>query len=417
MIESQTKLPQAEPGLPSIGARDGRVLATLRRQIEDRLQLSPDDGEARQSSHLVHLVAWGQVWLSLIRSRPVGTDIQSNLLLNRYALHLVVVLLAIGVITISRARMPSIDLTALAAVPATLAASETGVESIDLPVSTSGARNLVRNTALLFQAPVPHTIVPDRYQMAIITYTVQPNDTVWGIAQNFGIEVETIMWANPAVEKDPDLLSVNQVLTILPVNGIYYTVGAGDTLDKLAKTYKTSVEKVVGLELNGLTEPYALTPGQKIVLVDGSKPLPPAKAPVYAPLQYVGKAPANALTGSGRFMWPTVGYWSRGMSRYHNGVDIANRTGTPIYAADSGYVMLAGRDTAGYGLQIVLNHGNGYLTRYAHLSKILVKGGQSVKRGDKIGLMGSTGRSTGPHLHFEIIKNGAFVNPASYLPR
>jgi murein DD-endopeptidase MepM/ murein hydrolase activator NlpD len=115
-------------------------------------------------------------------------------------------------------------------------------------------------------------------------------------------------------------------------------------------------------------------------------------------------------------MWPTRGYWSRGVSRYHKGADIANSIGTPIYAADAGYVMLAGRDTAGYGLQIVINHGNGFITRYAHLSKILVKAGQSVKRGEKIALMGNTGRSTGPHLHFEIIRNGAIVNPAAYLP-
>ena len=116
-------------------------------------------------------------------------------------------------------------------------------------------------------------------------------------------------------------------------------------------------------------------------------------------------------------MWPVVGYWSRGFTWYHFGIDVANRTGAPIYAADDGYVALAGQDTWGYGLQVILDHGNGYKTRYAHLSKILVTGGQIVKRGEKIALMGSTGRSTGPHLHFEIIKNGVRVDPTLYLPR
>jgi len=189
-------------------------------------------------------------------------------------------------------------------------------------------------------------------------------------------------------------------------------------VDKLATTYKTTKEKIVGFELNFLVEPYTLTAGQKLVLPDGKKPLPKPKAPLdFGPMQYVGTAPKGAATGSGKFMWPTRGYWSRGLSRYHKGCDIANSIGTPIVAADSGYVMLAGRDTAGYGLQIVINHGNGFITRYAHLSKILVKAGQSVERGQKIALMGNTGRSTGPHLHFEIIRNGVCVNPAAYLPR
>jgi murein DD-endopeptidase MepM/ murein hydrolase activator NlpD len=107
----------------------------------------------------------------------------------------------------------------------------------------------------------------------------------------------------------------------------------------------------------------------------------------------------------------TQRFWSG-----HSGIDIANRTGTPIYAADGGYVVAAGRDTWGYGNQVVIDHGNGFKTRYAHLDKILVKAGQSVKKNDKIATMGSTGRSTGPHLHFEVIKNGVFRNPQPYLP-
>jgi murein DD-endopeptidase MepM/ murein hydrolase activator NlpD len=284
-------------------------------------------------------------------------------------------------------------------------------------LSSRGSYRPIRNTTLLFQAPVPHTIVPERERIGIITYTVQANDTLWSIGQAFNLQVETLMWANPEVEADPDLLSVGQRLDILPVDGIYYTVKAGDTVEKLAKTYKTTADKITGLEFNRLSPPHTLTAGQKIILVDGTKPVPPKPRPIYYPLQIVGTPPKGAPVGSGRFMWPVVGYWSRGFSSYHLGVDIANSIGKPVYAADDGYVMLAGQDTWGYGLQVIIDHGNGYRTRYAHLSKILVKGGQTVKRGEKIGLVGSTGRSTGPHLHFEIIKNGVRVDPTLYLPR
>ena len=97
-------------------------------------------------------------------------------------------------------------------------------------------------------------------------------------------------------------------------------------------------------------------------------------------------------------------------------IDIANRTGVPAYAADAGYVRLAGRDTWGYGNQIVIDHGNGFLTRYAHLDTIKVGAGQSVQKNQQIGTMGNTGRSTGPHLHFEVIQNGVKRNPLGYLP-
>lgn len=361
---------------------------------------------------------WQQFRSLLAQLRPainhwLGAKGEPSRAINRYALHLVVILMAFGVVTVNRIRLPEIDVQ----LEGPAAALESESESqITTTVSGRSSYRPFRNTTLLFQAPVPHTIIPERERVGIITYTVQANDTLWGISEAFELKVETIAWANPEVEADPDLLSVGQVLNILPVDGIYYTIKSGDTVEKLAKTYKTTVEKITGLELNALTAPYTLTVGSKIILVDGTKPTPKPRTPYYA-LQIVGTPPKGAPVGSGRFMWPVVGYWSRGFTWYHYGIDVANSTGTPIYAADDGYVALAGQDTWGYGLQVVLDHGNGYRTRYAHLSKILVTGGQIVKRGEKIALMGNTGRSTGPHLHFEIIKNGVPVDPTLYLPR
>jgi murein DD-endopeptidase MepM/ murein hydrolase activator NlpD len=249
--------------------------------------------------------------------------------------------------------------------------------------------------------------------MQIITYTVQPNDNVWAIANGFGLQVETIVWANPAVEKAPDLLSVGQVLTILPVDGIYYTVTAGDTVDKLAKEFKTEAAKIATFELNALEEPYALTPGQKLVIPGGRKKIVPSN---YYPMTRVGRAPQGAPTGSGNFAWPAQGYLSQAFWSGHQAIDIASRTGTPILAADAGYVIMAGRDTWGYGNQVLINHGNGFLTRYGHLHTIGVKGGDSVQKGQQIGTMGSTGRSTGPHLHFEVIQGNVRRNPQGFLP-
>jgi len=408
-----TELPPEE-GVP-VWIEDGhsarRSAAPWGGQVANRIRALPEGKLAQEATAI-----WQRrrLLLNQLRStfsRWLGGDGEMSPPVNRYALHLVVILMAFGVVTVSRFRLPEVSVQ----LPAPTAAAESE-SPITTTVSSRSSYRPIHNTTLLFQAPVPHTIIPERERVGIITYTVQANDTLWGISEAFGLQVETVAWANPAVEADPDLLSVGQLLNILPVDGIWYTIKSGDTVEKLAKTYKTTVEKITGLELNGLAPPYALTAGQKVILVDGTKPAPKPRTPYYV-LQIVGTPPKGAPVGSGRFMWPVRGYWSRGFTWYHYGIDVANSTGTPIYAADDGYVALAGQDTWGYGLQVILEHGNGYKTRYAHLSKILVKGGQIVKRGEKIALMGSTGRSTGPHLHFEIIKNGVRLDPTLYLPR
>jgi murein DD-endopeptidase MepM/ murein hydrolase activator NlpD len=315
----------------------------------------------------------------------------------------------VGVVAISQVSLPQVDLV----LPTPTPAPELGTHSVTVPTTNRGVNRLANNNTVLFPAPVAHTTLSERDRLQFITYTVQANDNIWAIAQGFGLNAETVLWANPSVEKSPDLLSVGQKLIIPPVDGIYYTIQAGDTVDKLAKTYQTSVDKIVGFEGNELAEPYTLTPGQQIMLVDGRKKVVPSN---YYPMTQVGRAPAGAPTGSGRFAWPTQGiltqrYWSG-----HLGIDIANRTGVPIRAADDGYVVMSGRDTWGYGNQVVIDHGNGYLTRYAHLQQISVKAGQTVKKNQQIGTMGSTGRSTGPHLHFEIIYTGVRRNPLGFLP-
>jgi murein DD-endopeptidase MepM/ murein hydrolase activator NlpD len=421
MIESQTKLPAQESGAAKGWARVRKFAGSTVAQAKARLQSLPgtevaqrleDSGRlardfARRSQVKAHLTGVAR-WLA--------SGVGDGPLLSRYALHLVVVLLAVGVVSIAQVSIPEVDLR-LPTVATPTAAPELGEHTVTtLTTNRGGGERIANNNngnLLLFQAPVPHTTIAERERVGVITYTVQPNDNVWAIAQGFGLSAETVLWANPTVEKSPDLLRVGQKLVIPPANGVYYTVQAGDTVESLAKKYKTTVEKVVGFEFNGLVEPYTLTPGQQILLVDGKKATP---KPNYYPMTRVGSAPAGAPTGTGKFAWPAQGLLSQKFWSGHTGIDIANRTGTPIYAADAGYVVAAGRDTWGYGNQVVIDHGNGFKTRYAHLQQISVKAGQTVKKNQQIGTMGSTGRSTGPHLHFEVISGGAFRNPLGFLP-
>ena len=414
MIESQTELPVQEGGSTKIWAKGREVGASLVGQVRGKIQALPGNTGTKvaggadlvtddlvKKSHLRMLLMDMRQWI-----RKGAGD---GPLVRRFALHLVVVFLAVGVVAVTQVRLPLVDFR----LPTPTPAPELGSHTVTAPPTNRGGGRLISNNMGLFQAPVPHTIIPDRDRMEIITYTVQPNDNVWAIANGFGLEVETIVWANPAVEKAPDMLNVGQVLTILPVNGIYYTVKAGDTVAKLAKEFKVEPEKIASFELNALQEPYALAAGQQLVIPGGRKQIVPSN---YYPMTRVGRAPAGAPQGSGRFAWPAQGYLSQRFWSGHPAIDIANRTGVPILAADAGYVVMAGRDTWGYGNQVLIDHGNGYLTRYAHLHTILVKAGQTVTKNQKIGTMGSTGRSTGPHLHFEIVQGSVRRNPLGFLP-
>ncbi len=267
-----------------------------------------------------------------------------------------------------------------------------------------------RRTVIIRQAR-PHTSIPDRPRESIITYTVQPGDTVQSIAAHFGLQPTTILWSNPQLEKVPDLLRVGEVLTILPIDGVYHTVEEGDTLASLAEKYQVEPEAIVACPFNHIRDEEApLRAGTKLIIPNGTKPYEPHYVTAYQ-----GPVPEDAV-GSGIFRWPTSGYISQGYWYGHRAIDIANAIGTAIVAADGGYVSFAGWTDIGYGYLIVIDHNNGYQTYYAHLSNIFVQEGEQVSAGQVIGAMGSTGNSTGPHLHFEIRYHGYPTNPFIYLP-
>ncbi len=257
------------------------------------------------------------------------------------------------------------------------------------------------------------TSVSDKPRAEIIEYTVGKGDTISGIAQKYGVSVDTVRWANEIGAETA--LKPGQTIKISPVTGVVHKVKKGDTVYSVAKYYGVDPQAVVDYPFNTFTndETFELAVGQILIVPDGELPKPQA-----APRQYLAQQTPNAGTvaASGVFIWPTSGAISQSFRWYHRAIDIANKTGTPILAADAGKIIVAGwPDNIGYGNRVMIDHGNGYITLYGHMSKVLVEIGQTVKRGDTIGLMGSTGRSTGPHCHFEIRAAGKTQDPLAYL--
>lgn len=296
------------------------------------------------------------------------------------------------------------------------------LETEAFPTATQTVRRSLNVSSVIanafLQSPVTHTEIPDRPRRDVITYIVERGDTLLAIAAKFKLEQETLMWANPALEKNPDLLVPGQELVILPIDGVYHTVAKGDTLASIAKKYKADVNDIIQCEYNRLDpENPQIAPGDKLIVPGGVKPYISTFVTAYN-----GPIPQDAKRGTGIFAWPCSGTltdrfgFATLSGRWHGGLDISGYTGANIQAADSGFVTFAGWSKTGYGNVIIINHQNGFETYYAHLSTILVQAGQSVSKGQVIGLMGSTGNSTGPHLHFEIRENGVRKNPQLYLP-
>jgi murein DD-endopeptidase MepM/ murein hydrolase activator NlpD len=290
-------------------------------------------------------------------------------------------------------------------------AEETATSAVD-----PSLRYLSSEDGYLQKQAIAVTTMSKRLRKDILVYTVEEGDNVSTLAERFDITTDSIVWANDDLEFDPDFIVIGQKLNILPIPGVLHTVKAGDTLESIAKTYKADAEAIAEYDYNNLKPPYTLTAGQKIIVPDGEKPYNPRVVTLPDGRQVLVGAPK----GLGRFVWPAQGYittrfgeWQQGVA--HRGIDIGGWMGEPIYAADAGVVTYSG-PLGGYGLAVLIDHGNGFQTLYGHFSVYYPKLGQSVKRGQAIGKMGSTGNSTGPHLHFEITLWGGLVNPMNYLP-
>ena len=347
------------------------------------------------------------------RARQVAI-FQDQMTPLRLAGHLSVLLVAATILFLSQADFPDLDI-ALRTVPNN---ALTGTENSDQNLRVVNAvtvldQNLSISNDSLQRVAVPFTVAKERGRTAIETYRVEAGDTVLGIASRFGLQPETIQWSNTTLERNPDLLQIGDELKILPVDGVLHTVVAGDTLSSLATKYKTDVGAIVGYGNNGLADASAaLIIGSEIVVPGGIKPYIPQ-----AVVAYSGPIPASAARGSGTFSWPASGSVTQQYWNGHRAIDIGSWTGSPVKATDSGYVIAAGGGwNGGYGNHVIIDHGNGFTTLYAHLNSIYVRPGENVARGQQIGAIGNTGNSTGPHLHFEIRYQGVPRNPFTYLP-
>lgn len=283
------------------------------------------------------------------------------------------------------------------------------------------------------------TIIPSRPRVGIETYTVAQGDTLFAIADKYGLQPQSILWYNfDLLEDNPNMIQPGQVLNIPPVDGVLHKYKLGESLAAIVDFYSYSTDPtpqdIIEWPGNNL-DPYEtnldnpnIPDGTLLIIPNGSRELRdwgppaisrdnPAVAAYYGP-GACGAIGAGAI-GNGSFVWPTSLKYLSGNDwnpPLHNGIDIAGAEGNPVYATDSGVVVYAGASNVGFGNLLVIDHGTGYQSAYAHMSTIAVTCGQNVSQGEVVGTVGNTGNSTGPHLHFELLIYGfGKVNPWDYL--
>jgi hypothetical protein len=279
-----------------------------------------------------------------------------------------------------------------------------------------------------------HTVFPERPRLDIITYLVEAGDSLFGIAEKFNLKPETILWGNfDVLQDDPHRLAPDQTLFIPPVDGTLYEWHEGDGLNGVANFFGVDPEDILqwpGNRLDPGMDPQnpeieagalLIIPGGRRELINWSAPRITRANPAVAKILGPGACGSvvDGVIGTGTFIYPTTTQHLSGFdySEVHPGIDLAGSEGNAIFAADGGVVVYSGWNDWGYGYVVVLDHGTGWQTLYAHLSSINVVCGQSVIQGDVIAGMGSTGNSSGPHLHFEMMHDSyGKVNPWLYLP-
>jgi murein DD-endopeptidase MepM/ murein hydrolase activator NlpD len=277
-----------------------------------------------------------------------------------------------------------------------------GMSYYEVPASVEGEETAVLNP-LTVDAGLEGAPEPFEYSLpqmlSYSAYTVSEGDTIGEIVQNFGLNQDTLISLNGI--KNSRLLRIGQVLRIPNQDGILYTVKDGDTLEAIAEKYRVdfgniqTVNELFSEQVNAGSTLFI--PGARLEWMD-----------------------LQEINGD-LFIWPVRGYitspygyrsspFAPGNRQFHTGIDIGTPSGTPIRAAMSGRVSAAGYNDIS-GNYVVISHHSGYRTLYAHMSVIRIKAGAYVKTGERIGDVGSTGLSTGPHLHFTVYKNGLTVNP------
>ena len=350
-------------------------------------------------------------------------------LLGRYSAHLGIVLLVALLFVLGRATFTQVS---VANTPDSSTAPVVAEPVATPTLAGAGGPTLryvpVRSQTSVVRQALPHTLLPDRVRLKVITYTVKSGDTIYGIAEQFDLSPYTIVWSNmETLQGAPWHIAPGITLFIPPVDGAYHTVGEAETVSSIAEDYEVEVAALYNM-WNPLEPGERLREGQQLVIPDGTgadfdwEPPPPEPSRAVArTTSYYGNVDVSMTGASGYFMLPTGSYAVSGYTFHdprnpgHIGLDYTCHLGDPIYAADNGVVIFTGW-SGGYGQLVRLDHGNGFTTRYAHFSSIWVTAGQFVAKGSVLGACGTTGWSTGPHLHYEIRFNGVPQNPRLYEP-
>ncbi len=302
--------------------------------------------------------------------------------------------------------------------------------SIILSYQFNNLENVDGSTPLrpLQEIMVPGGSLPQRTKLYM--YEVRAGDTLQSVADKFGLKPGTLVDNNELAAG----LTPKQQIRILPVDGVIYKVKKGDTLDGIASYLGTSPENIVNFRPNNVARGVRLEPGQSLIVPGGSWPPPPVAQPV-APkpaqantaaqskpaVQPKAASVLSAGRATGHMVWPQRGTITTYFGQpiwygIHKGLDIARGCGTPVVAADGGMVVESGWSNWGYGFTVVIDHGGGIRTRYAHFIRIAAGLGARVSKGQIVGYEGTTGNSTGCHLHFEVVVGGRFTNPLGWLP-
>jgi len=364
-------------------------------------------------------------------------------LLARYHRPLIFVLLIAGGIWIARLSFnpaPAAEAEAVVseaavvdspAAPAVAQAGDVGIEDLPAyPTEPAAAGGIIRLANL-------HTVFPTRERMEIIKYTVQQGDSLYGIAEKFGLKPHTILWGNfEELEGNIHTLKIGQELNILPIDGVLHAWVEGETLSGVADHYGVEVQDIIdwpGNNLDPAIDPSTpdiaagtalVVPGGQGEVIDMTGGQITRSNPAVASILGPGACPTvyDGPVGTGTFIYPTVEHYLSGYDYdpvLHPALDFAGAEGNAIFASDSGVIVYAGWNNWGYGNVIVIDHGNGWQTLYAHMAYIpsSVYCGLGVYQGANIGPLGNTGNSSGAHLHFEM-RNSSYgkVNPWNFLP-
>jgi len=373
---------------------------------------------------------WGDIWEKLVR---IGLG-EAFLRVGTGAVMLVLVMVVVWVMSNFYLNGEASIQGAQPAIAAPLPTPTSTIEAPDLYIPYYGAYydGIVRLAQL-------QTILPEKPRMDVVQYVVQAGDTIFGIAEKYNIKPETLLWGNYyTLADDPHRISPGQTLNILPVDGVYYEWHVGDGLNGVASFYGVNADDIIdwpGNRLNrdtlgDLSNPI-IPPGTWLVIPGGVREFvtwsapritrsDPAVAKIFGPGHC--EATYEGPIGLGTFIWPTIEKWISGYdyspSTNHYGIDIAGKVGYAIFAVDDGVVVYAGWNDWGYGNVVVIDHGNGWQSLYAHLSAYNVGCGDYVYQGDVIGALGSTGNSSGPHLHFELRSDEyGRPNPLNFLAK